>query len=92
MRLVLLLQPITADVRVDSAPSLDPIAVDTTVNITQGILFGIPPSFIVSLDLDSDGINDDVDNCPAVANTDQLDTDADVMVMCVIAHRMVMMI
>ena len=62
------------------------------MNITQGILFGIPPSFIVSLDLDSDGINDDVDNCPAVANTDQLDTDADVMVMCVIAHRMVMMI
>ena len=78
MRLVLLLQPITADVRVDSAPSLDPIAVDTTVNITQGILFGIPPSFIVSLDLDSDGINDDVDNCPSVANADQLDTDADV--------------
>ena len=34
--------PITADVRADSAPSLDPIAADTTVNITQGVLFGFP--------------------------------------------------
>ena len=34
--------PITADVRADSAPSLDPIAADTTVTITQGVLFGIP--------------------------------------------------
>ena len=34
--------PITADVRAGSAPSLDPIAADTTVNITQGVLFGFP--------------------------------------------------
>jgi len=34
--------PITADVRADSAPSLDPIAADTSVNITQGVLFGFP--------------------------------------------------
>ena len=34
--------PITADVRAGSAPSLDPIAADTTVTITQGVLFGIP--------------------------------------------------
>jgi len=34
--------PITADVRADSAPSLDPIEAGTTVNITQGVLFGIP--------------------------------------------------
>jgi hypothetical protein len=34
--------PITADVRTDSAPSLDPIEAGTTVNITQGVLFGIP--------------------------------------------------
>ena len=34
--------PITADVRTDSAPSLDTIEAGTTVNITQGVLFGIP--------------------------------------------------
>ncbi|MDA8694449.1 thrombospondin type 3 repeat-containing protein, partial [Pseudomonadales bacterium] len=28
-------------------------------------------------DWDNDGVGDDVDNCPAIANTDQLDTDSD---------------
>ena len=31
---------ITADVRSGSGPTLDPIAADTTVNITQGVLLG----------------------------------------------------
>jgi hypothetical protein len=34
--------PITADVRADSAPVIDPIEAGTTVNITQGVLFGLP--------------------------------------------------
>ncbi|SEC70210.1 gliding motility-associated C-terminal domain-containing protein [Maribacter dokdonensis] len=29
------------------------------------------------VDEDSDGVNDSVDNCPAIANADQLDTDSD---------------
>jgi len=38
----LIATPITAAVRANTAPSLDPIAADTTVNITQGVLFGFP--------------------------------------------------
>ena len=30
-----------------------------------------------TVDLDSDGINDDFDNCPSSANADQVDTDGD---------------
>jgi hypothetical protein len=33
--------------------------------------------FQSSIDGDGDGVADDVDNCPAVANSDQLDTDGD---------------
>lgn len=41
----------------------------TSISSTQG--------FIQSTDLDSDGINDALDNCPAVPNADQLDNDGD---------------
>ena len=68
---------ITSDVRNGSGPTLDTIAEGTIVTISQGILFGFPPSFTVILDGDTDGIDDDVDNCPSIANTDQLDTDTD---------------
>ena len=39
-------------------------------------------SFTISVndineDIDNDGINNDIDNCPAVANIDQIDTDSD---------------
>ncbi|HCX26340.1 MAG TPA: hypothetical protein DHT34_01085, partial [Cellvibrionales bacterium] len=53
------------------------IAEGTTVTISQGVLFGFPPSFTVILDGDTDGINDDVDNCPSIANANQQDTDND---------------
>jgi hypothetical protein len=32
--------PFTSDVRAGAGPDLDPIAADTEVTITQGILFG----------------------------------------------------
>jgi len=31
------------------------------------------------MDTDNDGVADDIDNCPFVANTDQLNTDADTL-------------
>ena len=43
-------------------------------------------------DIDGDTVSGDIDNCPAIANTDQLDTDNDGAVMFVIARRTVMMI
>ncbi|GLR19450.1 hypothetical protein GCM10007940_40660 [Portibacter lacus] len=37
-------------------------------------------TFVVEVnDTDGDGVNDDVDNCPSIANTDQLDTDGDLV-------------
>lgn len=36
-----------------------------------------PPCVAVDLDADDDGVLDDADNCPVVANADQRDTDAD---------------
>jgi len=41
------------------------------------VLTLIPPSVAVDCDSDGDGIRNDNDNCPAVSNADQLDTDLD---------------
>ena len=35
------------------------------------------PTVIAGVDTDDDGITDEFDNCPAVKNADQLDTDND---------------
>ncbi len=32
---------------------------------------------VINPDIDGDGVNNDIDNCPSIANTDQLDTDND---------------
>jgi len=32
---------------------------------------------VINPDIDNDGVNNDIDNCPTTANTDQLDTDSD---------------
>ncbi len=60
--------------RAGSAPLFNPIEADTNVTITQGVLFGFTDS-VIQMDTDSDTVFDSVDNCPSVANTDQLDTD-----------------
>ena len=39
--------------------------------------FAIKGSYIVDLDFDDDGVNDDVDNCPTIPNADQINTDSD---------------
>ena len=46
---------------------------------TQNALtdLGATETFSPDLDTDGDGVFDDVDNCPAIANTDQLDFDQD---------------
>ena len=49
---------ITSDVRSGSGPDFGSIAEGTTVTISQGVLFGFPPSFTVipNPDADADGI------------------------------------
>ncbi|MBY0538512.1 DUF1996 domain-containing protein [Patescibacteria group bacterium] len=49
-----------------------PVTVPTTTPVTP-----TPPPVPVVVDTDADGIQDDRDNCPAVANRTQIDTDAD---------------
>ena len=66
--------PFTSNVRAGSAPLFNPIEADTNVTITQGVLFGFTDS-VIQMDTDSDTVFDSVDNCPLLANTDQLDVD-----------------
>lgn len=57
-----------------------------TATVSKTVAAGAHVSFDVALhkvqgpsDADGDGVDDKVDNCPAVANADQLDTDHDVV-------------
>ncbi|MEM6802829.1 MAG: T9SS type A sorting domain-containing protein [Bacteroidota bacterium] len=45
------------------------------VATNQGLAVGVDGN--TAMDTDGDGVNDDVDNCPAIANADQTDTDSD---------------
>lgn len=62
---------------VAGAADIDGIAIWGGTNTGSGNIFsgfGIEPGVT---DADGDGVNDDVDNCPAVANADQADLDND---------------
>jgi hypothetical protein len=52
---------------------LDNVVTDLAAEVTT---YDFEP-IVVDLDADNDGINDDVDNCPAIANADQADADGD---------------
>jgi len=43
----------------------------------DGVFQQADVGFCVNVDIDKDGIGDDVDNCPVVANSDQTDSDGD---------------
>lgn len=68
-----------------SGATMTPVAVGTcTVSVSQAgnddyyAATSVSRSFTISnADADSDGVEDSADNCPAVANADQLDTDSD---------------
>jgi TolB protein len=49
------------------------------INLTNNPAFDQSPSWGVQADADADGdgVQDDTDNCPEIANPDQLDTDSD---------------
>lgn len=60
-----------------AAPTTDPHANPAgllyRLDVTHNACVPPPPS----VDTDEDGVNDDIDNCPAVPNSDQKDTDED---------------
>lgn len=68
-----------------SGATMTPVAVGTcTVSVSQAgnddyyAATSVSRSFTISnADADSDGVEDSADNCPTVANADQLDTDSD---------------
>ena len=52
---------------------------NTIVNPTADDIAGTNFLYTVNLDDDNDGILDAVDNCPAIPNSDQIDTDGDTL-------------
>jgi len=62
-----------------SAPSTPFSTVVCAVEMQEenGLMFDTLPIRVEIADLDADGKCDDVDNCPTVANADQLDSDGD---------------
>ncbi len=54
-------------------PHANPAGLFYRLDVTHNACVPPPPS----VDTDEDGVNDDVDNCPATSNADQKDTDGD---------------